>query len=332
MALVFGVESSCDETSVGIVRDGSVLANIVASQIVHQAFGGVVPELAARDHMKNMVSIAEKALHTANIELKEVDLFACTQEPGLIGCLIVGSQFTKSLALSLNKPFYSINHLHAHVVSPAINHSELRPPYLCLLASGGHTQIVICHRWDEIEILGQTLDDAAGEAFDKSARLLGFSYAGGQMIDKNAQMGNHQRFSLPIPRMNDYNYSFSGLKTAIRYLIENEVRKNAQFVTEHLHDLCASIQYAIVETLVRPLFDVAEKYKCTTITIAGGVAANSYFRKRILETCASRKYKCFFPNIEFCTDNGAMVAFLAEKLLKQGKKNTPYSSACKARI
>ncbi len=318
---VLAIESSCDETSASVCRDGIILSNIIATQKVHEQYGGVVPELASRAHMQNIIPVVEAALKEANCILTSIDAIAFTQSPGLIGSLLVGAQFAKSLALSLDKPLIAVHHMQAHVLANLIPEKKPQFPFLCLTVSGGHTQIVLCESPTKMKVLGETIDDAAGEAFDKSAKLLGLPYPGGPLIDKLAETGNPQRFSFPEPQVPDLNFSFSGLKTSILYFLQNagksniykkeflatpEVRKT--FIDENKNDICASIQNRIVSILLNKLKKAAIQTKCNNLCIAGGVSANSGLRKSFEEMGKKNNWNTFIPPFEFCTDNAGMIA------------------------
>ena len=318
---VLAIESSCDETSASVCRDGIILSNIIATQKVHEQYGGVVPELASRAHMQNIIPVVEAALKEANCILTSIDAIAFTQSPGLIGSLLVGAQFAKSLALSLDKPLIAVHHMQAHVLANLIPEKKPQFPFLCLTVSGGHTQIVLCESPTKMKVLGETIDDAAGEAFDKSAKLLGLPYPGGPLIDKLAETGNPQRFSFPEPQVPDLNFSFSGLKTSILYFLQNagksniykkeflatpEVRKT--FIDENKNDICASIQNRIVSMLLNKLKKAAIQTKCNNLCIAGGVSANSGLRKSFEEMGKKNNWNTFIPPFEFCTDNAGMIA------------------------
>ena len=309
--IILAIESSCDETSASVFRDGKILSNYIANQKVHEQYGGVVPELASRAHMQNIVPVVDVALQQAGINLQELDAIAFTQAPGLIGSLLVGSQFAKSLALALNKPLIAVHHMQAHVLANLI--AEPRPsfPFLCLTVSGGHTQIVLAKSPSDLKVIGETLDDAAGEAFDKSAKLLGLPYPGGPLIDKYAKEGNPKRFVFAEPQIADLDFSFSGLKTSILYFLQKEVKSNENFVKENLADLCASIQYTIVKILLKKYKKAALQTGITDLCIAGGVSANSGLRKAFEEMCQKNGWRSFIPAFEYCTDNAAMIAVTA---------------------
>ena len=321
---ILAIESSCDETSASICRNGKILSNIIANQTVHEKYGGVVPELASRAHLQNIVPVVDTALTTAGCNLTSVDAIAFTQAPGLIGSLLVGTQFAKSLALSLDKPLIAVHHMQAHVLANLIPDEKPSFPFLCLTVSGGHTQIVLCRSATNMEVIGETIDDAAGEAFDKSAKMLGLPYPGGPLIDRYAATGNPKRFAFPEPKIAGLNFSFSGLKTSILYFLKNagtsnvfkesftateEVKNN--FIAENLADICASIQYRIVSILVNKLKKAASEYGINQVCIAGGVSANSGLRKALKETGEKMGWQTFIPAFEYCTDNAAMIAITA---------------------
>ena len=305
--VILGIESSCDDTSIGISRNGIILANIVSNQDIHEKYGGVVPELASRQHQKNIIPTITTALKKAKINISEIDGIAYTKGPGLMGSLLVGSSFAKSLSLSLNKPLIAINHMEAHVLANFIDH-DIKTPCICLTASGGHTELVLVQGIHNMSLIGQTLDDSAGETFDKCAKIIGLKYPGGPQIEKYAKKGAKNTFHFTIPKVKDLNFSFSGLKTNIIQLIEREVTKNKYFIKENIHDLCASIQHTIIETLIQKLKLSIQKYQIQTIAISGGVAANELFRHRIKELEKTNKVNISIPKKEYSTDNGAMIA------------------------
>jgi len=321
---ILAIESSCDETSSSVCRDGKILSNFIANQTVHEKFGGVIPELASRAHMQNIVPVVDVALQQANVQLNEIDAIAFTQAPGLIGSLLVGSGFAKSLALALDKPLIAVHHMQAHVLANLIEDPKPNFPFLCLTVSGGHTQIVLVKSASDMQVIGETLDDAAGEAFDKSAKSLGLPYPGGPLIDKYAQQGNADRFKFPEPQIADLNFSFSGLKTSILYFLQNAGKSNAykteliateeerqQFITNNLADICASIQHRIVTILLHKFKKAALQTGITDLCIAGGVSANSGLRKAFKEMCEQNNWKAFIPPFQYCTDNAAMIAITA---------------------
>jgi N6-L-threonylcarbamoyladenine synthase len=310
-ALIFAIESSCDETSAAVCKDGKILSNFIANQKVHEQYGGVVPELASRAHMQNIVPVVEAAFRQANVRPEEIDAVAFTQSPGLIGSLLVGSQFAKSMALALNKPLIAVHHMQAHVLSNLIPERKPSFPFLCLTVSGGHTQIVLANSPTELKVIGETLDDAAGEAFDKSAKLLGLSYPGGPLIDKYAKEGDPTRFAFAEPQIEGLDFSFSGLKTSILYFLQKEIKNDPEFVPKNLADLCASIQERIISILLKKFKKAALQTGIADLCIAGGVSANSGLRKAFTEMCEHNKWNVFIPPFEYCTDNAAMIAITA---------------------
>jgi N6-L-threonylcarbamoyladenine synthase len=305
---ILGIESSCDETSAAICRNGAILSNFIANQKVHEQYGGVVPELASRAHMQNIVPVIDIALQQAGVNLSTIDAIAFTQSPGLIGSLLVGSQFAKSLALSLNKPLISVHHMQAHVLANLIGNTKPSFPFLCLTVSGGHTQIVKVKNASDMQVIGETRDDAAGEAFDKSAKLLGLPYPGGPLIDKYAKEGNPSRFQFAEPQVEGLDFSFSGLKTSILYFLQKETHKDADFIKNNLEDISASIQSRIISILLKKLKKAALQTGITELCLAGGVSANSGLRKSFEELCRNNNWNAYIPPFEYCTDNAAMIA------------------------
>ena len=318
---ILAIESSCDETAASVCVDGKILSNIIASQKIHEQYGGVVPELASRAHIQNIIPVVDAALSSATCHLSSIDAIAFTQSPGLIGSLLVGAQFAKSLALSLNKPLIAVHHMQAHVLANLIDDPKPSCPFLCLTVSGGHTQIVLCESATKMKVIGETIDDAAGEAFDKSAKLLGLPYPGGPLIDKYAQQGNANRFHFPEPQINGLDFSFSGLKTSILYFLRNAGKSNlykeefaateeerTKFIETNLPDICASIQQRIVTILLNKLKKASIETGITDICLAGGVSANSGLRKAFEEIGKKYKWKTVIPAFEYCTDNAAMIA------------------------
>jgi N6-L-threonylcarbamoyladenine synthase len=321
---ILAIESSCDETSAALCVDGKILSNFIATQTVHEKYGGVVPELASRAHMQNIVPVVDVALKKANCDIASVDAIAVTQSPGLIGSLLVGTQFAKSLALGLNKPLIAVHHMQAHVLANLIADEKPRVPFLCLTVSGGHTQIVLCSSPTQLKVIGHTIDDAAGEAFDKSAKLLGLPYPGGPLIDKYANTGNANRYTFPEPQILGLDFSFSGLKTAILYFLKNAGTSNVyketfiadeatqkKFIEENLNDICASIQQRIISILLNKLKKAAAETGVTNLCLAGGVSANSGLRKAFTDLGEKMKWKTFIPAFEYCTDNAGMIAITA---------------------
>lgn len=327
---ILAIESSCDETSASVCRDGKILSNYIANQTVHEQYGGVVPELASRAHMQNIVPVVDVALQQAGVALKDVDAIAFTQAPGLIGSLLVGSQFAKSLSLALNKPLIAVHHMQAHVLANLIPDQQPSFPFLCLTVSGGHTQIVVANSPSDLKVIGETLDDAAGEAFDKSAKLLGLPYPGGPLVDKYANEGDPKRFSFAEPQIPELNFSFSGLKTSVLYFLQKEVKANPEFIRENLSDLCASIQERIITILLKKYKKAALQTGITSLCIAGGVSANSGLRKAFEEMCNENSWNSFIPPFEYCTDNAAMIA-LAAYYKYLDKDFTPLSVSASAR-
>jgi N6-L-threonylcarbamoyladenine synthase len=318
---ILAIESSCDETSASVCVDGKILSNFIANQTVHAKYGGVVPELASRAHMQNIVPVIDATLKTANCNLQTIDAIAFTQAPGLIGSLLVGTQFAKSLALALDKPLIAVHHMQAHVLANLIPDERPAFPFLCLTVSGGHTQIVLCESPNKLKVIGETIDDAAGEAFDKSAKLLGLPYPGGPLIDKYAATGNGERFKFPEPQIPGLNFSFSGLKTSILYFLKNAGTSNVykeefladeaiqkKFISENLPDICASIQNRIVSILLNKLKKAAKETGITDLCLAGGVSANSGLRKAFTAMGQQMQWRTFIPAFEYCTDNAAMIA------------------------
>ncbi|HEY4936230.1 MAG TPA: tRNA (adenosine(37)-N6)-threonylcarbamoyltransferase complex transferase subunit TsaD [Puia sp.] len=310
---LLGIETSCDETAASVCRDGIILSNIIASQEIHSRYGGVVPELASRAHLQNILPVVDQALLNAGVRLPDINAIAFTQAPGLIGSLLVGAQVAKSLAFSKNIPLIAVHHMQAHVLANLIgeiDNPDTVPcfPFLCLTVSGGHTQIVVCESPSLMRVIGETTDDAAGEAFDKSAKILGLPYPGGPLIDRYAADGDALRFKFPEPQIPGLNFSFSGLKTAILYFIQNEKAKTPDFVGKNLPDICASIQGRIVSILLNKLKKAAAQTGIKYICLAGGVAANKGLRKSFEETGKSLGWKTFIPKMEYCTDNAAMIA------------------------
>lgn len=316
MITILAIESSCDETAASVCRDQIILSNVISSQKIHEKYGGVVPELASRAHLQAIVPVVEQALKIAKVELKDIDAFAFTQSPGLIGALLVGTEFTKSLALAFNKPLIAVHHMQAHVlanlIQPVNNENKIPSfPFLCLTVSGGHTQIVLCESPLNQKVIGQTLDDAAGEAFDKSAKILGFPYPGGPLIDKYAKNGDPGKYKFPKPKIDDLNFSFSGLKTSFLYFIRDEKIRNENFVQENLADICASIQSRIISILLDKLKKAVNETGIKEVCIAGGVSANSGLRTAFQQLGKEEGWNTYIPKFEYCTDNAAMIAITA---------------------
>lgn len=308
MATILAIESSCDDTSASVMVDGKVLSNIISSQKIHSSYGGVVPELASRDHQKNIMVVVENALKQADVSVSDLSAVAFTRGPGLLGSLLVGLSFAKGLALSRNIPLIEVDHLQAHLLAHFIDNPKPVFPFLCLLVSGGHTRIVLLKSALEHEVLGKTIDDAAGEAFDKGAKILGLPYPGGPIIDKHAKTGDPHRFSFNRPKVAELDYSFSGLKTALLYFLRDELKGNQSFITENLNDLCASWQFTIVDYLMSKLEKALDVTKAQHIGIAGGVAANSYLRTRLQELGEHKGVDTYIPDFQYCLDNAGMIA------------------------
>ena len=308
---ILAIESSCDETSASIIVNGKVLNNIVATQSVHEKYGGVVPELASRAHQENLIPVVHEALSTAGISKKELSAIAVTRGPGLMGSLLVGVSFAKAFAKALDIPLIDVNHMQAHVLAHFI--AEPRPnfPFICLTVSGGHTQLVLVTDHLTMELIGETQDDAVGEAFDKTAKLLGLPYPGGPVLDRYAKEGNPKAFTFPVTRMPGLNYSFSGIKTAVLYFLRDRLEENPNFITENLPDLCASIQYTLVEMLLIKLKEAMKEYGVTEVAIAGGVSANSGLRAALSVLSQRKGWVLYVPEFEYCTDNAAMIAMAA---------------------
>jgi N6-L-threonylcarbamoyladenine synthase len=322
MSIILAIESSCDDTSAAIIKDGVVCSNIVYTQKIHEEFGGVVPELASRNHEKNIVVTVEKAIVAAGVSIQDIEAVAFTRGPGLIGSLLVGVCFAKSFALAHNLPLIEVNHMQAHVLSPFIENRDIEFPLICMVVSGGHTQLVYMKDYLDMEIIGSTIDDAAGEAFDKAAKMLGLDYPGGPLVDKWAKEGNPLAFTFAKPRMDAFNYSFSGIKTSILYFLQKQKQQNPNFIQENLADLCASIQHAIVEILIDKLKLSIKEYNVKSVSLAGGVSANSELRKRFVETVTSMQAKAYVPAFQYCTDNAGMIAVAAYFKYKKGLFST----------
>lgn len=311
---LLAIESSCDETAASVIVDGKILSNFIANQTVHEKYGGVVPELASRAHMENIVPVVDAALKKAFPELTRVEqlaqlnAIAFTQAPGLIGSLLVGAQFAKSLALALNIPLIAVHHMQAHVLANLIDDPKPNYPFLCLTVSGGHTQIVKCNSASDMLILGETIDDAAGEAFDKISKLLGLPYPGGPVLDKLAQLGNPKAFVFAKPQVPNLDFSFSGLKTSVLYFLQ---KQSPEFIQENLNDLCASVQFTIIEILLKKLKKAMQETGIKEVCIAGGVSANSGLRKAMEQLGKDTHSAIFLPKFEYCTDNAAMIAITA---------------------
>ena len=309
-SIILGIESSCDDTSAAILVGNKIVSNCIADQKIHQKYGGVVPELASRAHQENIVPVVQEALSSAGISLKDIDAIACTRGPGLMGSLVVGVSFSKSLALSIGVPIIEVNHMKAHILAHFINdesHEIPKFPFICLTVSGGHTQLVKVDSPYEMEVIGTTIDDAAGEAFDKAAKMIGIDYPGGPRLDKYAELGNPHKFKFAKPKVTNLDFSFSGLKTSILYNIRDWKKEDERFVENHFNDLCASIRHTIVDILMNKLEMASKQTGIKEIAIAGGVSANSELRRRLKEK-ETEGWKIHIPKFEYCTDNAAMVA------------------------
>jgi N6-L-threonylcarbamoyladenine synthase len=311
VSIILAIESSCDETSVAVCNNGKITSNVIANQTIHQNYGGVIPELASRVHQQNIVPVIHQALLDAKVDKKEINAVGFTQGPGLLGALLVGVSFAKSFALALDLPLIAVNHMHAHILAHFIDDPKPQFPFLCLTVSGGHTQIVLVKDYDDMEIVGQTLDDAAGEAFDKTAKILNLPYPGGPLIDKHAKLGNPLAYKFPIPQIKDLDYSFSGFKTAILYFLRDQVKENPNFIEENLNDICASVQHSIVQILMGKLKKAALQYNINEVAIAGGVSANSGLRNALQSMEQELGWKTYIPQFVYCTDNAAMIAMAA---------------------
>lgn len=323
MSVILGIESSCDETSASICVDGQILSNVIANQTIHHQYGGVVPELASRVHQQNIIPAVHQAFDLAKVSKNHVDAVAFTRGPGLLGSLIVGTSFAKAFALANNIPLISVNHMQAHILAHFIDDPKPTFPFLCLTVSGGHTQIVLVKDYFDMEIVGQTLDDAAGEAFDKTAKILNLPYPGGPLIDKHAQSGDPKKYKFPEPQIPELNFSFSGLKTSILYFVRDQQKLNSNFLAHNIDDICASVQERIVSILLNKLQKAVLKYHIKDVAIAGGVSANSGLRNGLTALAAEKGWRVFIPKFEYCTDNAAMIAiagyykFLAKDFVGQ---------------
>ena len=312
LPLILGIESSCDDTSASVVCGTKILSNVIAGQTIHAEYGGVVPELASRAHQQNIVPVVDTALKRAGITKEQISAIAYTNGPGLLGSLLVGSSFAKGMAMSLNVPLIEVDHLKAHILANFLDTEEntQKPefPFLCLTVSGGHTQLLMVRNYFDMEIIGRTIDDAAGEAFDKAAKILGLTYPGGPVIDKLAQKGNPKKFSFSIAKLPDFNFSFSGLKTSFLYFVRDQLKENPHFIEENLNDLAASIQYHIVKSLTEKMEKALKTFPCTNFALSGGVAANSELRKRMMELAEKYNLRVTIPPLFLTTDNAAMIA------------------------
>ena len=317
---ILGIESSCDDTAAAVINNDVILSNVVATQKIHEAYGGVVPELASRAHQQNIVPVVHQALQQANIDKKQLSAIAFTRGPGLMGSLLVGTSFSKSFAFGLDIPLLDVNHMQAHILAHFIKAKGQEPPsfpFLALTISGGHTQIVRVSNYFDLQVIGQTIDDAVGEAFDKSAKILGLPYPGGPLIDAHAKKGDPKKFMFPKPKVSPLDFSFSGLKTAVLYFVQKNVAKNPDFIQENLEDICASLQHTIVDYLMDKLKNAVKQTGITRVAIGGGVSANSGIRAALQEAEQKYGWHVHIPKFEFCTDNAAMIAMVGALKYKQ---------------
>ena len=308
MPVILGIESSCDETSASVCADGHILSNVIANQTIHEAYGGVVPELASRVHQQNIVPAVQQSLLNAKIKKNDIDAVAFTRGPGLLGSLLVGVSFAKAFALARNLPLIEINHMQAHVLAHFIDDPKPSFPFLCLTVSGGHTQIVLIKDYFDMEVVGQTTDDAAGEALDKTSKILGLPYPGGPMIDKYARLGNPDAYQFPEPQIPGLDFSFSGLKTAILYFIRDNTKLNPDFVRDNMADICASVEKRVVTILLNKVKKAAHQYGIKDVALAGGVSANTGLRQGLKQLGEEMGWSTFIPQFQYCTDNAAMIA------------------------
>ncbi|MBQ2243544.1 MAG: tRNA (adenosine(37)-N6)-threonylcarbamoyltransferase complex transferase subunit TsaD [Bacteroidales bacterium] len=321
--IILGIESSCDDTSASVIKDGYMLSNIMASQEVHRKYGGVIPELASRAHQQNILPVVHQALKEAGVEMKQVDAIAFTRGPGLLGSLLVGTSFAKGLSLATGKPLVEVNHLQGHILSHFIQEPGKEKqlptfPFLALLVSGGHSQIVRVDDYLKFEVLGHTIDDAVGEAFDKCAKIMGLGYPGGPIVDKLAKEGDSSRFKFAKPHIPDLNYSFSGIKTSLLYFLRDQVKENPNFIQENMADICASFQKTLIDILMDKLLKAVKQTGIRQVAIAGGVSANSGLRDRIKSEGEKRGWTTFIPEFKFTTDNAAMIAITGLFKFQQG--------------
>ena len=333
---ILGIESSCDDTSSAVVCDGRLLSNVINTQAIHQKYGGVVPELASRAHQQNIVLVVKEALARAEVAMSEIDAIAFTKGPGLLGSLLVGASFAKGLSVSQDIPLVGVNHLHGHILAHFLREKgedECVPefPFLCLLVSGGHSQIVLVRDYLDFEIIGKTIDDAAGEAFDKCAKVMGLPYPGGPVIDKLSKLGDENRFKFAKPAIPGFDYSFSGLKTSFLYTVRDEVAKNPNFIADNVNDLAASLQKTIIDILFNKLEKAVKQTGIRRVAISGGVSANSGLRNRMLLAAEKKKWQVYIPKISYTTDNAAMIALVGYYMYQKGKIS-PLSVIPQARI
>ncbi len=325
MPIILAIESSCDETSAAVIRDGKVLSNVISSQLQHSVYGGVIPELASRLHQQRVVAVTQEALEQSGVDKHALDAVAFTRGPGLAGALLVGTCFAKAFALALGIPLIEINHMQAHVLANFLSDNPPALPFLCLTVSGGHTQIVLVRDYLDMEIIGQSIDDAAGEAFDKASKIMDLGYPGGPLIDKLAKDGNPKRFSFPKPNIPGLDFSFSGLKTSLLYMLRDELKLNPEFVNENINDICASFQRRIVSYLLSRFKEAAQLHNISHLAIAGGVSANSSLRKEFQEMCTRQGWTAHIPKFEYCTDNAGMIAIAAHFKYQAGQFSDQYA-------
>ena len=320
--IILGIESSCDDTSAAIINGNKILSNIAANQTIHQEYGGVVPELASRAHQQNIIPVVEKSFTKANIQQKDISAIGFTRGPGLLGSLLVGTSFAKSLAMSLDIPLIEVNHLQAHILCHFIEDANPMPPkfpFLCLTVSGGHTMIVLVNDYFDMEIIGKTIDDAAGEAFDKIGKIMDLDYPAGPIIDKLAKLGDENAFTFGKPKLENYDYSFSGIKTSVLYFLQKQLKENPNFIKENVENLCASVQKTIVDVLMQKLEKAAKDYNVKEVAIAGGVSANSGLRNAMQKNVEKLGWNVYIPKFEYTTDNAAMIAMVAKLKFERGE-------------
>ena len=323
---ILAIESSCDETSASIIINGEVINNIVATQEVHEKYGGVVPELASRAHQQNIIPVVKEAFADAGIDKNQLSAIAFTKGPGLLGALLVGCSFAKGLASGLNIPLIGVDHMQAHILAHFIDEPKPKFPFLCLTVSGGHTQIVLVKDYLEMETIGRTIDDAVGEAFDKTAKLLGLNYPGGVLVDKHAQKGKPEAFAFPLSEVKGFDFSFSGIKTAILYFLRDQKKKDENFIENNIDDICASVQATFIKMLMKKLIKAIKAYDIKHVAIAGGVSANSGLRKSLENLSEEMNIKTYIPDFQYCTDNAGMIAMASHfKFLKQDFENQSVS-------
>lgn len=315
---ILAIESSCDETSASVISDGKILNNIVATQSVHEKYGGVVPELASRAHQQHLIPVVHEALYGSGLSPEALSAVAFTRGPGLMGALLVGVSFSKALAYALDLPLIDVNHMEAHVLAHFIEEPHPAFPFICLTVSGGHTQLVLVNDYLDMEVVGETTDDAVGEAFDKVAKLLGLPYPGGPILDKFAAKGNPKAFPFPVSDMKGLSFSFSGIKTAVLYFLKDRLKDNPDFIQENIEDICASVQHTLIKMLMQKLKKAALQFSINNIAIAGGVSANSGLRETLKKEALKQGWQVFIPKLEYCTDNAAMVAMAAHYKYQKG--------------